>query len=386
MKRTLFAIILVLVVTFVLAEPSPLAPQSPYTNSRLALFIESDHGKDGLYLADLRTEQIRLLSEVSASGLAPVWSPDGKYLTPYRSSGVLVDIERGRIARVVPFPFFYGNGLDQWTSDSRYAVFYDSDQYGNSSATVFDTWTWTTIVSPTWSMCNYPGRQSTGGECNLGIAAISPTEPQILLRDGTLISLPDSTQQFVRTYKIDLNDQQAITSGIRSGISWGAWSPDGELLALVTHFPSLTDGQWDGSYECALHLARSDGTQVQEMVTMPCYGPLAWSQDGRSVTYWTKSHKYVLDAVQRKTQTLPVIEGEKALFPEQSDPCGNINDFANHGSSEHEEITAACWSRDSALLAIGTQDALKIYDAHFNLLHSISVDGTVHGIAWSPVP
>jgi hypothetical protein len=136
-----------------------------------------------------------------------------------------------------------------------------------------------------------------------------------------------------------------------------------------------------------MYLAQGDGTRILESTPMTCQGGyIQWSPDGQALIFRGQKETYVLNIEHQAVEIQPASQNEKFAWPTSTDPCGDAGRFEHQISSSLGKVASACLSPDKALLAVGTQGALKIYDAHLNLLRSISIDGTVHGIAWSPVP
>ncbi len=378
MKRALFAIIFALLVTFALAEPSLLQPSSyanesllqtttsPFISGRLAFFIGGSnvwqHGT--YYLARLELGEVVPLVDHCNTGL-PRWSPDGKRFAVGEGSmgcnpGWIVDIDKGQKAQIA-WTYSFG-GLYKWTSNSRYAIFASEDQYGNSDILVFDSQTWKTVSGPTSIGCFE--QHSTGGQCSRGLSAISPSDSDILLDDGTLIQLPDLTQARVIS---------------NSEVYDAAWSPDGNQLALV-------DWHYAANYDivCTLNLSQKDGSQMFKVTEVQCpYGSIKWAPNGRTLFYTGPHQDYLYDLNKNTIQITPVIDKGTTVQPDQGDDSSKI---IVQTLERNDKATFICWSPDKELLAVGTQGALKIYDKSLNLLRSIPVRGTVQNIAWSPVP
>ncbi len=378
MKRALFAIAFVLLVKFVLAEPSLLQPgsyanesllqttSSPFINGRLAFFIGGSNvwQYGTYYLAKLELGQVVPLVDHCNTGL-PRWSPDGKRFAVGEGSmgcnpGWIVDIDKGREIRIA-WIYSFG-GFYRWTTNSQYAIFISDDQYGNSDILVFDSLAWKTVIKPTSIGCFE--QHSMGGQCKRGLSAISPSDSDILLHDGTLIQLPGLTQTRVIS---------------NSAIYDAAWSPDGSQLALV-------DWHYAANYDivCTLNVSQKDGSQMFKVTEVQCpYGSVEWAPNGRTLFFRGLDQDYLYDLDKNKIQIRPVIDKEMAVQPDQGD---DSSEFIVQKLERNDHATSICWSPDKELLAVGTQGALKIYDKSLNLLRSIPVRGTVQNIAWSPVP
>jgi WD40 repeat protein len=194
----------------------------------------------------------------------------------------------------------------------------------------------------------------------------------MLLRDGKLINLSSLAESYMLSSRF---------------VSCAAWSPDGAYLALVESSFVRDDKRWDYT----LYLAQGDGAKVQRVAKVESceHGQLLWESGSESVTLEGKEQKYVLDVTSQQVQVLPhEANTQESQPPQRVDPCGDVDRFLAQDSEllPGETVTAACWSPDGALLAVGTPDALKIYDAQLRLSLSLRVDGAVMGISWSPVP
>jgi len=321
-----------------------------------------------------------------------VWSPDGKRLglgiqgtgPPFDQKGLVVDLERGELTGGIYCHERWG-GFKAWTSDSRYAIYSAHDQYGNSNISVFDVWKQELVIE---TRC----KGGMEGSCKWGFVAVSTVAPDILLRNGTLVQLPD------------INKNTIISGGY---VQDAAWSPAGNLLAFVVCQQSVGSG-------CVLCLAQGDGSQVQRVGKVTNDRSfLLWSLDGQLVV----SQDYVLDVMTKEIQSLTRSETIDIWL---TDPCGDVTRFMDQWAAwQFErnifsvspyltwqqktkyffkrlisggkppppgEVKDACWSPDRALLAVSSSDELKIYDTHLQLLRTISISGTVERIAWSPIP
>ena len=76
-----------------------------------------------------------------------VWSPDNRFYAAcgFEGPGCVVDTEHGRSFEVAGSRRIMSFG--GWSEDSRYAVFYFGNQYGNEEAFVFDTQAWNIVLS-----------------------------------------------------------------------------------------------------------------------------------------------------------------------------------------------------------------------------------------------
>jgi hypothetical protein len=210
-----------------------------------------------------------------------------------------------------------------------------------------------------------PCATSMDGACKRGRVAVYPQEA-LLLRNGTLLQLSN------------LERSQLIP---HQYISRAEWSPNKEYLALIGYSKSLK------GFDAAIYLTNADGTEAKAIgpVADP-WGSLQWTSDGSLVTYWDGKVKYVVDARHLSVQTRPVSAEEPPPPSRQEPACGNLEETRENLSQSVEGIHTRCWSHDRKLLAVSTNDVIKIYDEHLNLLREIPVTGNVSALAWDPAP
>lgn len=334
---------------------------SPYRTGRLALLTQTDQG-DSLYIVDLAVDQVDFLFSPDGAGTQLFWSPDRNRLVRLGYFSIatwIVDVAEREFIKIGSSEHHW-SGFTGWTPDGHYAVFSNSDQYGNSSAAVFDAWQWITVINTTATRKACPNSHSMSGGCYRRAAAISPFTPTLLLQDGSVLNLTDLTE----------------TSVFSKGLAHSAqWSNNGEYMVWVHH---LNPG------ECYLCLANADGTQPLSLATVPCdYQSLQWELDG-SAALFAETSRYILDPVKRQVEILPADADSMPSISQKDeiDPCGDCDGLLS-GESSLGEITAACWSPDKALLAVGKPGNLSVYDADLNLLRTFVVSGTVETLAWS---
>jgi len=338
---------------------------SPYRTGRLAVLTSTDEG-NSFYVVDLASKRVNALFSIGkyrCSGQL-FWSPDRNGLVIANSgitglSACIVNVAERRFVELGGWVYYQG-GFDGWTSDGRYAIFSNGDHYGNTGTTVFDTWQWTTIISTTSDVCF--DAHGMGGMCNRRAIAISPFTPTLLLRDGTVLNLTDLTE----------------TTVFSKGVAYFAqWSSDANYLVVMHRqiYPR----------ECHLYLANADGTQAFPLATVSCdYETFQWESDEKHAVLSTKTEKYVLDLIQQQVKVFPVDANSTQSTPQEHDLslCGNC-DVLLGGESPLGKVTAACWSPDRTLLAVGKPGTLNLYDADLNLLRTFVVSGTVETLAWS---
>jgi dipeptidyl aminopeptidase/acylaminoacyl peptidase len=107
------------------SQGSDVSPAWSPDGTRLA-FVSYRDGNSEIYLLDLRTGQLRNLTNHPAPDTAPVWSPDGTQLA-FESSregywGIwLADLERGTIRALTDHA--HASQSPTWSADSRQIVF-----------------------------------------------------------------------------------------------------------------------------------------------------------------------------------------------------------------------------------------------------------------------
>ena len=148
--------------------------------------------EDRLYSTALNTGETTLITTTSNGYRPPIWSSDGKKSatgtsnTVYTQPGLVIDVERGMVAKM-RWAHLWG-GFRYWTADSRYAIFSSSDQYGNGMTSVFDVGQWKMIIGSTGSGCI--DAHDFYGSCQADVIATSPVSPVILLESGESILIP----------------------------------------------------------------------------------------------------------------------------------------------------------------------------------------------------
>jgi len=334
------------------------------------LLVETSEGKS-LYIANLATNQLDAFFFSEGLGYELFWSPDHKGLLVEGDTYItkqptwVVNVVERKAAKIEGWVYLW-SGFYKWTSDGRYAIYTSSDQYGNSDATVFDAWQWKTVISTTSKTCPFP--QDMTGSCNRRVAEISPFTSTLLLKDGSFLSLSD------------FSETRVFSPGL---VRVAEWSDNAKYLAIV-HSLRHSD-------ECHLYLVNANGTEPLSLATLSCYDyhyykyrALQWEPNSKHAILFTKTARYVLDPVRQQVEILPadVSPTQTASQENNAGPCGNCDTFLN-GESSLGEVTAACWSPDEALLAIGNVGNLSVYDANLNLLQTLAVSGTVKRLAWS---
>ncbi len=360
-------VLFALLVACTLVQPPTPTINSPYETARLAFSVDlagqEPFSKSLLYVADLVADQAQLAASLYQTPLPghscapPVWSPDGKRLALGEWDGEclqsysIVDLEQGKVWD--SWNSCGRGGFKEWTSDSRYVAFSCYGHEDTTSVVVLD-------VLKEKKKLSLPVRPHDWiGPYRWGLVAISPVSPTLLLQDGSLIYLPDLSFTIVNGY-----------------IHKGAWSPDGSLLAFI--------GCQAYRSSCALYLAQGNGAYAQRITEIPPIdGPVLWASNAQSVTFGEKPEKYILDVQQQQVRILPRDE-EELPWPGR-DLCGDTAPFLEKDTSPFRGTTAACWSPDNAMLAVGGLNTLRVYDRDFHLLHSFPVTGTVSNIAWSPI-
>jgi hypothetical protein len=136
-------------------------------------------------------------------------------------------------------------GFVGWTADSRYAIYFVDDQYGNSAGLVFDTTAWKQLGLP-----QYVGLGDMAGRFPDRPVAVGTLTARILLRLGRIIILPGSAGPQL----LEGTGQKLIVAA--------AWSPDETHLAFV----ALTDSD---AQTGTVFLAAADGRDVRAVATVP---------------------------------------------------------------------------------------------------------------------
>ncbi len=112
-----------------------------------------------------------------------VWSPDNRFYAAcgFEGPGCVVDTEQGRSFEIGGSRRLTSFG--GWSEDSRYAVFYNRNTYGNEEAFVFDTQEWTVALRSAQgcldlAMSNCPAPSVSDMLAPLGAVAVPIPTPQ----------------------------------------------------------------------------------------------------------------------------------------------------------------------------------------------------------------
>lgn len=74
------------------------------------------------------------------------WSPNRRYYVSLAPDGVFAWIvDTTEMRAVTPSIYLRHPDFEAWSSDSRYAIFSSSNQYGAEWANIFDTYTWQNV-------------------------------------------------------------------------------------------------------------------------------------------------------------------------------------------------------------------------------------------------
>jgi len=375
MQRVIrYALVFVLLAVVLLQSMLTSDIASPYRAGRLAVLTESGDG-ESLYIVDLASHQADFLFEPGGSGFRLYWSPTGNHLVvagsfPTGLGAWVVDPDQKKWNEMRGWIFAWGH-FAGWTSDGRYALFTSYDQYGNSDSTVFDTWQWRTVITTTTSLPSPCLWRSMGGGCYRKVQAIAPKSPMLLLANGVLVDLP----------------HLGYTQVLPEGITWcAAWSPDEKYLALV-NCPWIPCA---GGINCQFYITDGDGTNphyLTHLTPEPIgFCSFNWQQEEERqvVVLLTGKARYIWNPARQEMRSrLRNPESEGLPHPPKENACGDTAKFLK-GESPLGDVTAACWSPDRNLLAVGGTDALKIYDANMRLIQTVEIRGTIRSVSWSP--
>jgi hypothetical protein len=179
-----------------------------------------------------------------------------------------------------------------WSADSRYAVFLSGDQYGNTATIVFDTSQWGFA-----GLSERPPLKSEicgmAGWCRHHPIAIAPTTARIVLADGTLAVLNNSS--------VNVN---VLTTTDKTNVFAAAWSPGEEYLAFVAYdHERMTQ---------SVYLLDEGSGQVYWIMDTEYPPPKSfiWNSD-KQVVFETKDELHTMDAVTREVSTEPKPESQQ---------------------------------------------------------------------------
>ncbi len=216
---------------------------------------------------------------------SPSWSPDHRYyadssVSSYGHEARVYDYKNKQYG-TIPMEHYFVS-FKGWTEDSRYAIFNSSDQYSNSLAYTFDTVDWTDAP------LSYNLNCSMSGDCDDGAVAIAPKTSYVLLYNGRLLYLPESTATTI--------NEDTIAKAV--------WSQDEKYLTFITVVRSKNEEE-KIVYECTLFLTKPDYNNVEEVFSIKdCprgvgKGPLSlkWVEDGQVVQIDIGETQYLIDIV-----------------------------------------------------------------------------------------
>lgn len=237
-------------------------------NDRSAYIIQNDSVSSEIWLVDLKTFDRKKLSECAdaiCSGM--VWSPDGSRIVYEHLS---LDSN--------------GSGLPTlWWVDAATGVaqpvFQDSQIPGGNPRWSPDG-DWLSYATPEGIRLYQLENGETRDIANiLGAAAMwSPNGKTILLRDVVIRHDQFVTQLFL--YDLAAETLVNINPGEGFENTLAAWSPDGNLIAVVRRDLSVTRGD-------QIWLMNADGSNARVMTNDAdaLHGSLNWSPDGKHLLY-----------------------------------------------------------------------------------------------------
>ena len=257
------------------------------------VFVEGVPYPAHIYLLDQETQDLQLLVK---NGLAPAWSPDGRWLafssTETRALWV-VQVESGNATEVYAATEKDGRtpSFFSWAPDSRRLAFLDHSPDEPSDLMIVDI------------ELKKAQRLVVGSEENWVYAPVwSPVDDRIVFVSG--ISKPQ-----VRVAKLD-GTTEALADGIQTVNGSPVWSPDGQWLAFtgtVAHEAALFQTDlW------LAELASTDATPLRltydESYSESEAGaddvmPM-WSPDGTQVVFCNDNLVYVLSLVDGSKRTM----------------------------------------------------------------------------------
>jgi len=237
-------------------------------NDRSAYIIQNDSVSSEIWLVDLKTFDRKKLSEcVDAICSGMVWSPDGSRIVYEHLS---LDSN--------------GSGLPTlWWVDAATGVaqpvFQDSQIPGGNPRWSPDG-DWLSYATPEGIRLYQLENGETRVIANiLGAAAMwSPNGKTILLRDVVIRHDQFVTQLFL--YDLAAETLVNINPGEGFENTLAAWSPDGNLIAVVRRDLSVTRGD-------QIWLMNDDGSNARVMTNDAdaLHGSLNWSPDGKHLLY-----------------------------------------------------------------------------------------------------
>ncbi len=199
------------------------------------------------------------------------WTRDGQACAGKADGyGAVVRHSDGRVlfAPWVKWTRFFG-----WTADGHFAIFEQTDQYGNSRGLIFDVENWE-VLKPGGD-CAYPGRMSAS--CRFGFELVDLTAGKILQGTGIFYDLP-------------AGGQQNIFPQPEKALVWlAALSPDKTQVAILGA-AEMNNG-YPQDTAVSLHIANLDGSglkQIPQLTFSPgdlYTSTLTWADDGQVISF-----------------------------------------------------------------------------------------------------
>lgn len=199
------------------------------------------------------------------------WKADG------RACAGAVDgygaVVRGSDGRILFAPWAKWTRFLGWTTDGHFAIFEQTDQYGNSRGLIFDVEKWE-LRTPGGDCAN-PGRMSA--TCRYGFELVDLAEGKIVQGTGIYYDLPADTQ-----HSLFPEPEKALV--------WlAALSPDKTRVAILGA-AEMKNGQPQDT-AVSLYIADLDGSDLQ-MIPQLTFSPgdlvtstLTWAEDGQVVSF-----------------------------------------------------------------------------------------------------
>jgi Tol biopolymer transport system component len=241
--------------------PSPTPTPTPTPSSGSVAFISNRHGQFEVYLQEIDSGHLSLLTQDRLEKADLAWAPDRNWFAfaAKKANGhwqIYLEDLTGKTIPLTEGPA--DSRQPAWSPDGRRLAFV-TNRDGN------------------WEI--YLVNRDGSGLVNLTRNPASDWHPT-WSPDGQKIAFVSNRDGNWEIYVVDVNGNNLVNlTNSLAGEDFPVWSPTGELIAFI----SDAEGQWD------VYLMNADGTGRRNLTHNPGYdGQPAWSPDGKYLVFTSK--------------------------------------------------------------------------------------------------